>query len=90
MEDRARNGEREPIVWAVGLPFAIAAATLTLSATFPQPSFADDGHGYRHPFAFLPLVLVYAPPAALIARRLKRHRPGSWLYYTLAGAVAGR
>ncbi len=86
MEDRAHNEGRLALLWAVGLPLAIVTATLTLSGAI-FGSVPYDGHSTRDPFAPLLLVAGFGLPSALIARVLNKR--GSWLYYALAGAVAG-
>ena len=87
MVEQALSERREVVLWLVGMPLAALAATVTLSALV---SAVNPVSGAAHNlFAPLPLVAAFGLPAALIARAMRRHRPGSVTYFALTGAAAG-
>ena len=88
MEQRAHNEERELVLWLVGMPLAIAAASATLLGLLPAINPHRD-YGFSDLPPILLLVAGFGLPAALIARAMRRRRASSWTYFALTGAAAG-
>lgn len=87
MGERTNPEQREAILWAVGLPLAVVAATMTLLALLSHITGQSYSSG---DLTFLLLVVsIYGLPAALLARRFKPRLTGSITYHALAGTVAG-
>jgi hypothetical protein len=82
----AHNEGREAILWLIGLPLAVIAATLTLLALLSAVVEVD--HGNRDIILGLALAGGFGLPSALIARARAKGR-GTLRYYALAGTVAG-
>lgn len=88
MEQRAHNEERELVLWLVGMPLAIAAASVTLLGLLPAINPHRD-YGVSDLPPTLLLVAGFGLPAALIARAMRRRRASNWMYFALTGATAG-
>lgn len=84
--EHAHNEGREAILWAIGLPLAVVAATLTLLVLLSAA--LDSGYNNRNVFMALLLAGSFGVPSALIARARAKGR-GSLTYYAIAGTIAG-
>ena len=88
MEQRARNEGRELVLWLVGMPLAVTAASVTLLALLSAINPHRDYGVSDLPLTLL-MVAGFGLPVALIARAMRQHRPTSWMYFALTGAAAG-
>jgi hypothetical protein len=82
-----RSDQREVILWAIGMPLAVIAATLTLLALLSAAVGVQ--HGNRDILLGLVLVGGFGVPSALIARTLRKRRPARVVYYVVCGTLAG-
>lgn len=87
MEQRAHSEGRELVLWLVGMPLAVVAASVVLLGLISTAVGVD--HNMQDLLFSLVLVGAIGVPSALIARRMRKHRKASRTYFALAGAVVG-